>query len=661
MKMALAFGLWGFVVGANGWFAPNLVPNGDWETGQPPASWKIQKGDGVTLGFDKGMDGKRCLDIMVPVHQSIRLKSDLVELTPARKYRLLYHYKTAAPQIAWSNLSVEYFTSGRSLGSQSISFMENQAEWKTKEYLLIIPEGATACKVHVRIMDAGQYLVDDISIVEVSHRAARKISLVGKMREIPIKKAASLPRIPAAGKYSVQPIEGVWWLIDPAGNAFWNISLWGGGPMGASGELPLRKYIKTHYLESRNEKTHHNDVFDGLIAWGFNSIGSGIEIEPMNRALQMRKQAKAKTLPYLDTLVMSVNLPSQGGLRLWEIAEGLYGKGNVKVEDLAMVDKQLKPVLGTHVAFSDVFNEKFRNAYDHYVKEWFAERGKEELFAVCLDNELPWAELPRSIYSPACRKEFAKFAKAKFGGNIDAYNQRYGTHLKNFTEIESQMPPQPDGVYQEVVYEFLRHYVKEYFTFQIATVRKYRPDVLIIGQRISAATSMDSLGRMKHVYDWCADLFSVYDIVGINLYPHGQDHFTHDQLKSIEWFHQKSGRPIMITEWCVCCEESGVPTTVGWPLWSTVPTWEDRGNGYKNCLTQLASLPYVVGAHWFASYNTYVWINGVRYPGYNHGFYQDDFVPNPLFLKKAVETNRIVTQMERKAGFTVEDIHYLKE
>ncbi|MEI8121637.1 MAG: hypothetical protein WCI20_06270, partial [bacterium] len=69
----------------------------------------------------------------------------------------------------------------------------------------------------------------------------------------------------------------------------------------------------------------------------------------------------------------------------------------------------------------------------------------------------------------------------------------------------------------------------------------------------------------------------------------------------------------------------------------------------------------VVGAHWFSSYNGYVWNNGVPCPAYNHGFYQDNFEPNPLFLEKAVEANRIVAQMERNAGFTINDIHYLKE
>ncbi|MEI6167582.1 MAG: hypothetical protein WCS52_10330 [bacterium] len=613
----------------------NRIPNGDWATREPLDAWIILHGDKKVLSFDKGKEGDQCLKINMQANQSINMETPYIILDPKRKYRLLYHYKTNAKQIAWSGVTIEYFMLGRSLGSQSLAFQDHQADWIQKEYLLIIPEATTACKVRLNAMDAGEYWIDEIAINEIGRRAARRLSLIGKMEDIPVRKAEARPQIPPEGKYSVRQMAGVWWLFDPMGKAYWNVSLWGGGPIGDWGELPLRRHIRDAYLIKGKTNEYDNLVFDRLIAWGFNSIGSGIEIDPMNQALQMRRQTQAKTLPYVDTIVMSLNLPHEGGFRLWEIAESLYGAGNVKVEDLSMVDRDSVPVLGTEAPFPDVFNEKFRKAYDQYVKEWFEKRKSGDLFAVCLDNELPWAELPKLIYSPACRREFENFAKQKFKGSIDDNN--------------------------DLVYEFLRHYVKEYFAFQISTVRKYRPDILIIGQRLPCANAMDSFGRMKYIYDWCLDLFSVYDMIGLNMYPQGQDHFTHDQMKTLEYFHQKTGRPIIITEWCICCEESGVPTTVGWPLWSTVPTWEDRGNGYKNCLTQLASLPFVVGAHWFSSYNGYVWHNGVRFPGYNHGFYQDDFVPNPVFLKKAVEANRIVTQMERKADFTVDDIHYLKE
>ena len=639
----------------------NLIPNGDWEKGSPSKSWILRQGDCEALGFDQGMDGKRCLKITLPAGRSITLETPYIALKSGRKYQFSCHYKTTASQIAWSGIAVEYFKPGRSFGVQSIAFLESQAEWKEKNYLLLAPEGTTSCKVRLRIMEPGIYWIDKVAITEVSVGEARRLSLVGKMEAISVRQAESLPRIPPGGKYSVRRVDGVWWLFDPMGKAFWNVSLWGGGPIGGGGELPLRRHIRTRYFETGRTNEYYNAVFDNLIAWGFNSMGSGMEIGPMNRALQLRRQNRAKTLPYVDTLVMSINLPRQDGCRLWEIAGRLYGPGNVKVEDLAMVDRYSRPVLGTAVPFPDVFSEKFRKAYDLYVKEWFQQRSREDCFAVCLDNELPWSELPQAIYSPACRREFARFSGEKYKGQIGEYNRIYGTQLKSFSEIERAMPPRADGVYRELVFEFLRHYVREYFAFQIATVRKYRPDILTIGQRIPSATSMDGFSRMKYVYDWCLDLFSVYDMVGLNMYPQGQDHFTRDQLKIIEYFHNRTGRPIVITEWCICCEESGVPTTVGWPFWSTVPTWEDRGNGYKNCLTQLASLPYVVGAHWFSSYNGYVWIDGVCEPGYNHGFYQDDFKPNQLFLQKAAEANRIVTHMERRADFTLDDIRYLKE
>jgi len=659
MIRLLALGM--AILGAHGAVGGNLIPNGDWRDNDPREAWTIVQGDGKTLGSDRGQDGNRCLKIAMPTGRSISLETPYINVDPLKKYRFQYHYKTTAKRIVWSNVVVEYFKPGRSLGAQSVAFLDDQAEWKTKDYLLIIPEGTTTCKVHLRITETGDYWIDGVSISEISGKEARRLSLVGKMRDIPVRKAKRFPEIAPEGKYSVRQIKGVWWLINPEGKAFWNVSLWGGGPIGEGGELPLRKTIQSRYFKTGKTNEYYNTVFDNLIEWGFNSMGSGIEIGPMNRALELRKQSNATTLPYVDTLVLSINLPGRDGLRLREIAEDLYGEGHVRVDDLAMVDRNSRPVLGTAAPFPDVFSEKFRKAYDLYVKEWFAERRAGDCFAVCLDNELPWAELPQAIYSPACRREFADFAKTKFKGRIDGYNQRFHTGLKTFQELENNMPQRSGGDHDELIFEFLRHYIREYFAFQIATVRKYRPDCLIIGQRIPFATAMDGFNRTKAIYDWCIDLFSVYDLIGLNVYPQGQDHFTRDQMQTIEYFHKRTGRPLVITEWCICCEQSGVPTTVGWPLWSTVPTWEDRGNGYRNCLTQLASLPYVVGAHWFSSYNGYTWIDGVRHPAYNHGFYQDDFMPNPVFLQKVVEANKAVTQMDRKADFTIDDIKYRKE
>jgi len=627
----------------------------------PPLAWTVLQGDEKALGFERRWAGRPRLKVNLPANQVISMETQYITLDPQKKYRLHYHYRTKTRPLIWSGVTVEYFKPGHSLGAQSITFQDHQAEWEKKDYLLVFPETTTACKVRLRMQEAGEYWIDDMAINEISRDEAKRISFVGKMREIPVGKAAARPTISPEGKYSVRQVEGVWWLFDPAGKAFWNVSLWGGGPIGDYGELPLRRFIRDRYLHTGNSRAYENAIFDSLIAWGFNSIGAGIEIEPMNRALEMRKHDKAATLPYVDTIMLNLSLAGHHGFRLWAIAESLYGAGKVKVEDLVMMDRNAKPVMGSASLFPDVFSEKFRNAYDRYVKEWFDKRGRADLFAVCLDNELPWAELPRAIYSPACRREFASFARTKFNGRIDDYNRLYGTRFRDFAEIEINMPPDAGGVYHDLVYEFLRHYVREYFAFQLATVRKYRPAILTIGQRISCSNALDSFNQMKSIYEWGLDLFSVYDMIGLNMYPRGQDHFTPDQMKTLEYFHQKTGRPIIITEWCICCEESGVPTTVGWPLWSTVPTWEDRGNGYRNCLLQLASLPYVVGAHWFSSYNGYVWNNGVPYPAYNHGFYQDNFQPNPLFLKKAVEANRIVSQMERKAGFTINDIHYMKE
>ncbi|MCX7600231.1 MAG: agarase, partial [Armatimonadetes bacterium] len=61
--------------------------------------------------------------------------------------------------------------------------------------------------------------------------------------------------------------------------------------------------------------------------------------------------------------------------------------------------------------------------------------------------------------------------------------------------------------------------------------------------------------------------------------------------------HEASGLPLLISEWAFRARDSGLPNTKGaGPL---VDTQAQRAAKYREYLTALLRMPFVVGAHWF--------------------------------------------------------------
>ena len=124
----------------------------------------------------------------------------------------------------------------------------------------------------------------------------------------------------------------------------------------------------------------------------------------------------------------------------------------------------------------------------------------------------------------------------------------------------------------------------------VVNVRKYRT---------VAATDYPNMLR----------IFATYDL------PFGRDQaFASKRLRWADYavdpgereyltlLHERTGKPLLVTEWSVPARDSGLYVNyahLDWSFPQTVATQQQRGRQAAEFLTQLYNLPFVVGAHWF--------------------------------------------------------------
>ena len=91
------------------------------------------------------------------------------------------------------------------------------------------------------------------------------------------------------------------------------------------------------------------------------------------------------------------------------------------------------------------------------------------------------------------------------------------------------------------------------------------------------------------------------DTISVNLYDYLQydSSFQQATIMQLQNYYNWSGRPIIMTEWSVRsreCDPDVTNAVGGGPI---VDTQDQRGDFYNKTLSDISSLPFVVGMHWF--------------------------------------------------------------
>ncbi|HYG23044.1 MAG TPA: hypothetical protein VEH04_09700 [Verrucomicrobiae bacterium] len=132
--------------------------------------------------------------------------------------------------------------------------------------------------------------------------------------------------------------------------------------------------------------------------------------------------------------------------------------------------------------------------------------------------------------------------------------------------------------------DFLGHVWGRYYQVVNQAIKQHDPNHLYLGSRFfSSDKDRPEIFRAigPHV-----------DVISVNHY----NQWTPD-ISRIQMWEQESGRPVIITEYYVKGEDSGMPnnTGAGW----VVRTQADRGSFYQNFTLALIESKVCVGWHWF--------------------------------------------------------------
>ena len=133
-------------------------------------------------------------------------------------------------------------------------------------------------------------------------------------------------------------------------------------------------------------------------------------------------------------------------------------------------------------------------------------------------------------------------------------------------------------------YDFLGHVWGRYYSVVNQAIKLRDPHHLYLGSRLFS-TDKDRPEIFREIGPHV-------DVISVNHYSQ----WTPD-LNRIRMWEQQSGRPVLITEFYVKGEDSGMPnnTGAGW----VVRTQTDRGRFYQNFVLALLESKACVGWHWF--------------------------------------------------------------
>ncbi|HOX36532.1 MAG TPA: beta-galactosidase [Candidatus Brocadiia bacterium] len=430
----------------------------------------------------------------------------------------------------------------------------------------------------------------------------------------PERKEMNIPPVPndlgsnvitakGTGFFRVEEIDGRWWVITPSGRGFYML-----GTDHAS--------YYAHWCEklgyapySRNmEKLHGSEekwaaqTLDRLKAWGFNCLAA-------NNSPKMRHQG----LPHMEFIALGTAF--------------------------AGIDALCPKVHWT--GFPNVFSPRWET-YCRATARQSCGRLKDDpwLLGYFLDNELEWygkwGEHKLRLLGEAIRLEAGNPAKTaavemlkgKYP-EIVRLNEAWGTGYESWAAFENSIIP-PSTINPGIEADcdaFTRIVAERYFKVTTEATRAADPNHMILGCRFA--------GDAPDVWDIAG---KYCDIVSVNTYRQIDLKTCEiiDYDKDMMRWHEKSGRPLMITEWSYPAYDSGLPCLHG--AGQRVQTQTERSKAFRIFQSYLLTRPFVVGSDFF------MWVDepalGIAstFPeDSNYGLVKENGEPYQLLTQAATE------------------------
>ncbi len=390
------------------------------------------------------------------------------------------------------------------------------------------------------------------------------------------------PKLPATGRFRVQKHEGKWWFVDPEGRLFWSSGItgvrlnnvtriagresfyewlparddrlaqfYGGAAAGRTFDFYAANLFRKY--GANFESTFFEVSTRRLISWGVNTIANWSD----ERAWALRR------VPY--TIPIHTSGPS------FVVAERT---------------KAGKPWVRR---FPDPFDPKFRTALDERLATFAGLRNDPWLLGVFIDNELPWAEgtpartvaaaalaLPAAI--PVKTALLAQLRAAH--STVVALNAAFGTRFQSWDEAGGpwKLEAAQLKVAEAALAPLDAAIAEQYFRTCREALNRHLPGALYLGCRFH----VNNREAIRAAGKYC-------DVVAFNIYAY------HPSERLADEFAREMDFPVIIGEFHFGATDRGMFH----PGLRKTENQADRAAKYVTHLTEAATAPWCVGAHWF--------------------------------------------------------------
>jgi hypothetical protein len=248
--------------------------------------------------------------------------------------------------------------------------------------------------------------------------------------------------------------------------------------------------------------------------------------------------------------------------------------------------------------YNDLFDPANIAIMDRAAKDQITKlRNQPGLIGCFSDNELGWwRESLFTSYlgfppSAAGKKAIVAFLRRHYQSDFNRFKREWVTTKSDFEDLDGTVRLKPGTSGMQAVKGWQTVLTTHYYRLMRDLIRKYDPNRLILGDRYCQFYYLN-VARSARPY---------VDVISTNLgadWNNGDiSHFFLDSLR------RESGKPVLITEFYMAANENrsgNKNSSGGFPV---VETQVERASAINRYLHQIASKPYVIGAHWFQFYD----------------------------------------------------------
>jgi len=303
-----------------------------------------------------------------------------------------------------------------------------------------------------------------------------------------------------------------------------------------------------------SEKVWVDDTLAKLRAWHFNSLGGWSDFELFRKHGEQR-------IPYFFVLHL-----------------GAYDRA----------------------PWHDLFAPQMWKAVDGAAKAQIAKVVDDPyLVGYFTDNELGWwdetlfATYMKMPASSPGKLRLLGLIKRFYKGSFAGFRKDWNTSASSFEALgkKSALTLKPGGNGLQLVNAWTYELGRQYYRMVWEAVRRYDKNHLILGDRYCQYYTLPIVRASKDYID------AVSTNYGAEWNDGSISRFFLDTL------NQATGKPVIVSEFYMCAMENrsgNKNSSGGFPI---VQTQAERAAGFKHYVESVASLPYMLGAHWFQYYD----------------------------------------------------------